>query len=110
MKLPLNAFKKLPPEAQELLDKLPLPLAVGNVFDVHGKKNPEGGIRRPREHEYAEVAIKTRYFKGVPDNLSDEKLKDVVNAWVDQNTDWLELKRGPISRWTVRRVRKLPRG
>jgi hypothetical protein len=41
----------------------------------HGKKNPEGGIRRWAEAEYAEQAIKTKYPKGVPDNLSDNEPK-----------------------------------
>jgi hypothetical protein len=81
-----------------------------DAFVVHGKKNPEGGNRRWAESEYAELAIKTIYPKGAPHNMSDNKLKDVVNAWLNQHTDWPELKRGPISRWTVRRVRKLSRG
>jgi hypothetical protein len=118
-----DAFAKLPPQARKLLGKLPFgkrrkkdkAKVFTDPFVVHGKKNPEGGIRRWREAEYAEVAIKTIYPKGVPDNISDGVLTDDINAWLSQNTNWRVkkhgvTKRGEVSRWTVRRVRKLPRG
>jgi hypothetical protein len=88
--------------------------AEADAFKVHGHRNPEGGVRDFREAEYAEVAIKTKYPKGDPGHLSDAQLTNIVNAWVNQHTDWPRLKHGPkrgrISLWTVRRVRKLPRG
>jgi hypothetical protein len=42
-----------------------------DAFVVHGKRNPEGGIRRWAKSEYAEVAKNTLYPNGVPANLSD---------------------------------------
>jgi hypothetical protein len=114
-----DAFAKLPPEARRLLGKLPFgrrrkkdkDKVFADPFVVPGKKTPEGGIRRRwREAEYAWVAIKTLYPKGVPNNLGGNALNEIVNGWVNQNTDWLELKRGEISRRTIERVRKLSRG
>jgi hypothetical protein len=42
-----------------------------DAFVVHGKRNPENGIRRWAKSEYAEVAKNTLYPNGVPANLSD---------------------------------------
>jgi Tfp pilus assembly protein PilW len=42
-----------------------------DAFVVHGKRNPEGGIRRWAKSECAEVAKNTLYPNGVPANLSD---------------------------------------
>jgi hypothetical protein len=108
---------KTEPENPQAEPARPLTIDEGGVFVVHGKRNPEGGIRRWREAEYAERVMKDRnvFPSGVLDSMSDNAVKEVVNQWLRENTDWqvLEcgvLKHGEVSRRTVGRIRKLLRG
>jgi hypothetical protein len=74
---------------------------VADAPVVPTKKLPQGGFRRRfRQFEHAWMAFEAL---SPPDSTSDQKVTDAINIWLRAHTNW----RGDISRWTVRRVRKL---